>query len=198
MKTYFKKTFIVLTFLFSSTLYAFDKFTFDPEHTYILWQVKHLGFSSQSGKWYATGTLLLDKNNPQNSKVEATIPMNNVVTGIPALDKHLRGKSFFDVIHFPTATFVSTKIEKTGADTGKVYGKLTIKGISKPILLNVKFNKLGINPITKKPTVGFSAHTRFNRSIFNVINYIPNISDEVNMIIEVEAYKNDKGKNDAI
>ncbi len=73
---------------------AAETLTLDPEHSYILWQISHLGFSTQAGKWYVNGTVTLDKDKPENSKVNATIKLADIVTGIPELDKHLKGKLF--------------------------------------------------------------------------------------------------------
>lgn len=178
--------------IFTFTVHAADTLTLDPQHTYVLWHVNHLGFSTQAGKWYANGTLIIDKDKPKDSKVNATIQIADIVTGIPELDKHLMGKLFFDANQFPTATFVSDKVDVTGKNTAKVYGTLTLHGVSKPVMLNVKFNQAGVNPITDKMTVGFSATTKFKRSDFDIKTLIPGVADEVNLDIEAEAYKPNK------
>jgi polyisoprenoid-binding protein YceI len=180
---------LCLSLLFSILSYAADTFTLDPAHTYVLWGIKHFAFSTQTGKWYANGTLLLDKNNPKNSTVHATIKMDDIITGIPELDKHLKSKLFFDTAHFKTATFISNKVEVVDQNTAKVYGMLTLHGISKPITLDVKLNKIGMNPITNKMTAGFSATTILKRSDFGITTLLPGLSDEVTLDIAAEAYK---------
>src|SRR5579862_6415603 len=156
-------------FLFITLSYASETFTLDPDHTYVLWHINHFGFSTQAGKWYINqGNLLLDQNNPQKSKVNATFQLADIVTGIPELDKHLKGKLFFNVSQFPIATFASNKVIITGKNTAKVIGTLTLHGISKQITLNVKLNQSGINPITNKMTYGFSANTEIKRSDFGI------------------------------
>lgn len=86
---------ILAVFALPSYVYAEPQtLTLDNQHTYVLWKVKHLGFSTQAGKWYASGQLILDKDNPQQSKVNVTIKVDDIVTGIPELDKHLKGKLF--------------------------------------------------------------------------------------------------------
>ena len=109
---------VMLTYVVSAN--AAQKFILDEQHTSVLWHIKHLGFSSQSGKWYAKGFMSLDKDSPKNSKVEATVNVANIVTGLPELDKHLKGKLFFDVARYPTATFVSDKVDITSKITAKV------------------------------------------------------------------------------
>lgn len=166
-------------------------YTLDPAHTSVLWHVNHFGFSNPSGKWMAEGTLVLDQAKPKNSKVNATIHMDTLDTGVAKLDEHLKSKDFFDVVQFPTATFVSDKVDVTGKDTAKVHGTLTLHGVSKPVVLDVKLNKIGQNPITEKDAVGFSAKTKINRSEFGMTTLIPGISDAVTIDIESEAAKND-------
>lgn len=181
---------VLLGLLYSFSVYAAaETFTLDPQHTYVLWRINHLGFSTQAGKWYATGTLELDKDKPQNSKVNATIKVADVITGIPELDKHLKGKLFFDVDQYPTATFVSNRVDVISKNTAKVYGVLTLHGISKPVVLNVKLNQAGKNPVSEKMTAGFSASTKIKRSDFGMNTLLPALGDEVQLDIEAEANK---------
>ena len=180
----------VALFFVTSTAQAAETFTLDPSHTYVLWHIKHFGFSTQAGKWYVSGgTLKLDKDKPESSKVNVTIQVANVVTGIPELDKHLKGKLFFDAEQYPTATFVSDKVDVLDKTAANVHGMLTLHGVSKPVTLAVKLNEMGVNPITEKPTVGFSATTKINRSDFGIKTLIPGLSDEVGLNIEAEAYQ---------
>ncbi|HAT6936726.1 TPA: YceI family protein [Legionella pneumophila] len=184
---------ILAVFAFSTDIYAEPQtLTLDNQHTYVLWKVKHLGFSTQAGKWYANGQLVLDKDNPQQSKVNVTIKIDDIVTGIPELDKHLKGKLFFDTKQFPKATFVSDKVEVTGKNKAKVYGMLTLHGVTKPIILDVVFNKAGINLLNDRETVGFSATTSLKRSDYGIKALIPEVGDDVEIEIEAEAYLDKK------
>ena len=186
-KLYLLLLFISLT-LQQNVYAAAETYTLDSAHTYVLWHIKHFGFSSQAGKWYASGTLILDKANPTNSKVDATIDVSDMVTGIPALDKHLQGKLFFDTATYPKATFVSDKVEMTSSTTAKVHGALTVRGVTKPIDLAVTLNKDAVNPISEKQTAGFSATAEINRSDFGIKTLIPGLGDKVILNIEAEAF----------
>ena len=177
-------------FFFSFSANATETYTLDPQHTAIVWNINHLGFSTPSGKFMASGTLVLDEAKPQNSKVDVVIQMASLVTGIQELDKHLKGQLFFDVAQFPTATFVSDKVTVVNKKMAKVKGMLTLHGVSKPITLDVKFNKTGINPINNKKTVGFSATAQLKRSDFEINTLLPEVGDEVKLNIQAEAYKN--------
>lgn len=177
------------TLLWSFTaIAALENFTFDPNHSYVLWHINHFGFSNPSGKWPVEGTLQLDQEKPQNSKVDVKITLADIITGIPKLDEHLKGKTFFDVAKFPLATFVSNKVEVTGKHTAKVTGILTVHGVSHPVTLDVVLNKIGLNPITTRKTVGFTANTVLKRSDFEMNTLLPMIGDDVKIDIEAEAY----------
>jgi polyisoprenoid-binding protein YceI len=179
---------LFFTFFLSSFIFASEKYTFDSSHSYVEWQVSHFGFSHPTGKWLVDGTLMLDENHPEKSTVEATIPVADIITGIPKLDEHLKGPDFFDTGKFQTATFVSKKVALTGKKTARVSGILTLHGVAKPVTLNVTLNKVEESPITHKKTAGFTATTKINRSAFGIDKYIPGVSDEVMIHIETEAY----------
>ncbi len=177
-----------ILFLFSSSLYAAtETYTLDPSHSFVEWQISHFDFSHPTGKWYVEGTLKLDEKNPKDSQITINIPIANLVTGIPKLDEHLKSADFFDAAKYPVATFVSNKIEMTGDKSAKVYGTLTVHGVSKPIVLNVKLNKIGMSPIANKKTAGFAASTQLKRSDFGINAYLPGLGDEVDIHIESEA-----------
>src|SRR5579862_3841706 len=102
-RIYLQFIFFIIFYFQSALIFAGEIYTLDPMHTYVLWHINHFGFSNPSGKWFAEGSLNLDKTKPQNSKVNAVIHIENMVTGIPELDKHLKGPLFFDVDKYPTA-----------------------------------------------------------------------------------------------
>lgn len=172
------------------TLYAAaEKFTIDDKHSYVQWHINHLGFSTQSGKWFVTGNVVLDKEKPELSKVDISIDIATIITGIPELDKHLKEPLFFDVAKFPKATFVSDKVDVLTNNTAKVRGMLTLRGVSKPITLMVTLNKEGKNPLSDLLSVGFNATTKIKRSDFGMNALLPSLGDEVDININAEAYQ---------
>lgn len=169
--------------------HAADKYILDDHHTYVLWHIDHLGFSTQVGKWYAKGYIVLDQENPKNSKVDASIDIASIATGLPDLDEHLKGPLFFDVKKYPNATFVSQSVDVLNKNSAKVNGVLTLHGISKPVTLFVTLNKMGKNFIDDKMSVGLSAKTKLKRSDFGISTLLPSLGDEVSIEIGAEAYK---------
>jgi len=180
----------LVTASFASAAFAAPvTYQIDPTHTEVVFSWSHFGFSNPTAKFQSsTGTLVLDEDNPAASSVEVTFAIDSLNTGVPALDTHLKTADFFDAATYPTASFKSTKVEVTGADTARVTGDLTIKGVTKPLTLDVRLNKLGAN-MKQQPTAGFSATGELKRSDFNTGAYVPAVSDEITLKITVEANK---------
>lgn len=169
---------------------ALVKYDLDPNHTNIMWVVDHQGFSKQNGKLSGVkGTLWLDDKDPTKSKVEATINLKEYHTGDKTWDEHLSGPDWFNTEKFTEATFVSNKVVMKGKDKAKVHGVLDFHGVKKPLVLDVKLNKVGINPMYKKKTVGFSATTELNRKDFGMVAAADPgmVGTKIKLDIQVEA-----------
>ncbi len=179
------------TFFLPQFANAADVYTLDPTHTTVVWSANHLGFSNPFGLFsMVEGTLTLDETAPEKSNVDATISIANLFTGNQKFDDHLKNKDFFNITEFPKATFKSTKVEKTGDKTARVTGDLTMLGITKPVVLDVTYNKSGVFPMNQKPTVGFSATTTIKRSDWGMEYGVAlGVSDDVTLRIEAEANK---------
>ncbi|WP_114394140.1 YceI family protein [Oleisolibacter albus] len=159
----------------------------EPSHTKVLYAINHLGYSTYYGAFpKAQGSLTLDPANLDKSSLEITIDVAAIDSSDDALDKHLRGPDFFDTAKFPTATFKSTKIERTGANTARITGDLTLKGVTKPVTLDATFNQAGVNFISKTYSVGFDAVGTLKRSDFGIKAYVPAVGDEVTLRIGSE------------
>src|SRR5882724_5752121 len=106
----------------------------------------------------------------------------------PGLDNDFRSTDFFDTVRFPSATFKSTRVEKGAMkDQLKVTGNLSLHGVTKPVTLDVTLVKIGTNPRSSLPTVGFDALTTLKRSDFGLGKYAPQVGDEVEMRIIIQA-----------
>jgi polyisoprenoid-binding protein YceI len=144
-------------------------YTIDPAHSAIGFKVKHLMISNVKGVFEKfKGTVNIDEKDITKSKVDVTIEMASVNTNIAKRDDHLRSADFFDVAKFPTMTFVSTRVEKAGADTLKVTGNLTIKGVTRQVILNVDGPTGEIKSPQGDVKRGASATATINRQDFGV------------------------------
>ncbi|WP_428031240.1 YceI family protein [Ancylobacter sp.] len=151
----------------------------DPDHTQIVWTVNHMGITPLAGMFgAASGTLALDPAKPDEAKLEITIPISSL--RVPSTDfaTHLASADFLDAAKFPTATFKSTGITVEGADA-TIEGEITLRGVTKTITLDASFFGGGIDPMTKKETIGFTATADIMRSEFGMGFGVPVVSDEV-------------------
>lgn len=168
-------------------------FELDKAHTQILFFVDHLGFSTSQGEFHDyDATFEFNQTEPEKSKIDVVIQTSSIDMDDEKWNDHLKNPDFFDVEKFPTMTFKSTKIEKTGENTGLLHGDLTILETTKPVTLDVVFNKADIHPFSKKFTAGFSATTKIKRSDYNMNYGLPMIGDEVDIMIELEANRKDE------
>ena len=160
----------------------------DPNHTDVIAQWSHFGFSNPSAHFgKADGSLVYDADNVGASSVQVTLPLAGLNSFVSDFDDHLRSADFFEAEKFPNATFKSTKVEAAGEGKFTVTGDLTIKGITKPVVLAVTLNKVGEQPMAKRAAIGFDATGTVLRSDFGLGKYAPAVSDEVKLRITTEA-----------
>ncbi|MBJ9984390.1 polyisoprenoid-binding protein [Acinetobacter sp. S40] len=172
----------------SFTLAAPVDYKIDPTHTATVFSWNHFGFSTPSANFSdIQGVIKVDNTKPANSSVEVTIPVSSVNTNVAALDKEFQEEGWFNAAKYPNITFKSTKVETKDKKHFKITGNLTVKGITKPVVLDAVLNKQGEHPMAKVPAIGFNATTSFNRSEFGIGNYVPNVGDKITVNITTEA-----------
>ncbi|MCG2607468.1 YceI family protein [Acinetobacter sp. SM34] len=160
----------------------------DPTHTATVFTWNHFGFSTPSANFSdIQGTINVDNAKPANSSVNVTIPLSSLNTNVKALDEHLKTADFFDAAKYPNITFKSTKVQALGKNKYKITGNLTVKDVTKLVVLDAVLNKQGVHPMTKAEAIGFNATTSFNRSAFGVGAYVPNVGDKITVNITTEA-----------
>jgi len=144
----------------SVTLAAPVDYKIDPTHTATVFSWNHFGFSTPSANFTdIQGVIKVDNAKPANSSVEVTIPLSSVNTNVPALDKEFQEEAWFNAAKYPNITFKSTKVETKDKKHFKITGDLTVKGVTKPVVLDAVLNKQGEHPMAKVPAIGFNATT---------------------------------------
>lgn len=157
----------------------------DANHTLVGWRVDHFGFNDYFGQFgQATGTLVLNKENPAASTVDISIPVNSLVTSSERLTGHMATADFLDSANNPTARFVSQHVMIDGTKA-MIHGNLTLRGVTRPVTLNAEFVGAGTNPMNRKETVGFHGSMSINRSEFGIAYALPVVSDNVDLTISV-------------
>lgn len=173
---------------------AADTYSIDPAHSNIGFTVRHF-FSKVPGHFTKVdGTIVYDAQDLAKSTVNVSIDTASIDTEEPKRDAHLKSPDFFDAEKYPKITFVSSKVTSAGANKAKVEGTLTIRGVSKPVTLDVDL--LGTGPDGWGGVrSGFEARTKINRQDFGVAwnKAIEGggtvLSDEVDIVLNVEAIR---------
>lgn len=169
-------------------------YNLDETHAQLIWKVSHLGLSNYTARFTSfDADLTFDPANPENSSLTATIDPTSIKTDYPYPEKKdfdkklVEGKEWFNVAAFPEIKFESKELAVTGENTGTMMGHLTFLGVTKPVTLDVTFNgAMASQPFSSKPTLGFSATGSLKRSEWGMATYVPNIGDEVQIMIEAE------------
>lgn len=166
-----------------------ETYVIDGSHTYPRFSYNHLGFSTQLSKFNTTtGTVVLDKE-ARTAQVDVTIDMTSVDTGFADFNAHIQKPDFLDTAKFPNATFKSTKVEFKDDAPSALHGDLTIKGITKPVVLTIHKFVAQPHPMKKVDAIGADASVVVKRSEFGAGMYAPAVSDEVTISIALEAFK---------
>lgn len=176
------------------------EYVVDPTHASVEFKVHHVGLSYYGLKFRTyDATVTFDPANIAASKVSATIKASDILAGYPAdyvanhpgakfkswEDELANSTNFLDAKQFPTITFVSTSVEPSGERSAKVTGDLTLKGVTKPVTLDVTFSgETASHPFGKVPAIGFSATGSFNRADFGLTYLAGMIGDDVKVEIE--------------
>jgi len=147
------------------------KWIIDSAHSGVHFKVRHMMVTSVHGLFSANaGEITFDPENIQGTSVFAEIDSSSVYTGNESRDKHLRNEDFLDSDNYPRITFKSSKVKAAGSNSLKIYGDLTIRGVTRPVLLDAEY----FGPVTyvdetgTYTSMGFSAVTQFDREEFGI------------------------------
>jgi polyisoprenoid-binding protein YceI len=167
----------------------------DPAHSHIQFSVRHMMISTVRGRFERfTGTIEADEQDPTRSRVEVQIDAASIDTRTPQRDADLRGPNFLDVEKYPTITFKSKRIERLDATHGRIIGDLTIRGVTKEVVLDVEYAGQAKSP-WGTISAGFSARTKINRKDWGLTWNVALetggvlVGDEITVEIEVELVK---------
>ena len=176
-----------LLLAFGTAHAASATYKLDANHTMVLASWDHFGYSHPVAYFgQADGTLVYDAQKPEAASVQVNLPLAGLDALIPDLTEHLRSADFFDAETYPNITFRSTKVETAGEGRLKVTGDLTIRDVTRPVVLDVALNKAGTGR-NGQPKIGFDATASINRSEFGVGKFVPNVSDRIELRISTEA-----------
>lgn len=158
----------------------------NADHTFVRFSYDHLGFSTQESRFNkTTGTVTFDPA-AKTGAVDLVIDTKSVDTGSELFNGHIQGADFLDTAQYPTATFRSNSVKFDGDKPVSVTGDLTLKGVTKPVTLNITLFKHAPN-MMKKDGIGANATATIKRSDFHMTKYVPMVGDDVTLTIAIEA-----------
>ncbi len=164
-------------------------YTPDPSHTYAYFEVGHLGYSIQRGRFDKLGGKIRLDGASQQGVIDIMIDAASISTGFPKRDEALRGEEFFNVARFPTLVYRSTTLKFVGERPISATGTLTLLGVTKPVELKISQFYCAPHPMMKKDMCGAEASASIKRSEFGMNRYMPGIGDEIRISVQIEAFK---------
>lgn len=165
-----------------------ETFALDPVHTRVAFLVDHAGLSRAIGTFAgAHGRLRFDPGDWSSAELEVVVPLASLDLGDAGWRDKVLEPAFLDAEGQPEARFVSTRVEAAGKDQARVTGQLSLRGLSREVVLDVRLNALKRHPLTFRRTAGFSATARLSRRDFGITAWPNVIGDEVELQIEAEA-----------
>ncbi len=170
------------------------EYRLDPEHLTISFLVEHIGYAKTLGRFLeGEGSFVFDEEALTLSDVRVVVQTDSVSTDHEKRDEHLRSDDFLDVDDYPEMTFVGRESRQTGERTGVLEGELTLLGQTRPLTLELTWNKSGPYPFGDNYVTGVSARGTLKRSEYGMTYAVENgwVGDEVELIIEFEAIRQD-------
>ena len=165
-------------------------YAIDPTHTSVMFEALHFGTSTNRGRFFkASGSVQLDRAG-RSGKVDLSLDMAGISTGVAPFDKHLKSADFFDAENHPKASFVSDKFVFNGDQLAEVQGQLTLRGQTHPVTLKAERFNCYDNPMLKREVCGGDFSTTIKRSLWGVNWGLQmGVADETPLTIQVEAVK---------
>lgn len=171
-------------------LAAAVEYRIDPVHTRIVFRVDHAGYSRAMGTLSGIeGRLRFDADDPGRAELDVHIPIARLDLGDEGWNRALQRRSWFDSEHHPHARFVAERVEADADGRLQVHGQLSLRGRTRPVVLDAQLNAIKRHPLTLRRSIGFSARAQLRRSDFGMDAWAKLVGDEVELWIEVEAVR---------
>jgi polyisoprenoid-binding protein YceI len=168
---------------------AAASYQLDATHTFVHWEVLHMGTSTIRGRLdRSSGKVQFDAQKQQLT-LAISIDTASVNSGVPILDKLLRGSAMLDAEGHPQAYFTARSARFEGAAVREVTGEFTLRGTSQPLVLKALRWKCGFNPLFRREVCGGDFEAELDRSSFGITHSLPLVADKVRLLIQVEGIK---------
>ncbi len=160
----------------------------DNSHTYTVFEIDHLGFSIQRGQFDETSGIVELDEMAQTGRIEVNINVASIDSGHAKRDENLKGAEWFDAARHPQMRYRSSRLLFNNGRLAQVEGELTLRGVTRPVRLDIVRYKCGLNLAVRKRGCGADAVAMLKRSDFGMIKSLPFVGDDVRLLIQIEAY----------
>jgi len=170
------------------------RYAFDPVHTRVMFAIDHAGFSKAIGTISGSqGSLQFDADDCASARLDVLVPMDRLDMGDSGWSASVFAPRFLDVKRYPQARFVATDgMQRGTGNRGRACGQLTLHGVTRPLCLDVVFNKAGRYPLPPfRRTIGFSATATLKRSDYGMTSWQSLVGDDIDLRIEAELFRSD-------
>lgn len=169
------------------------RYVFDPVHTRVMFTIDHAGFSKAIGTVSGSkGSLHFDPGDWTSARLDVVVPMTRLDLGDSGWAASVFAPRFLDVKRHPQARFVASGLQRQAGDRGQACGQLTLRGVTRPLCLDVVLNKVARYPLPPfRRTIGFSATAMLKRSDYGMTNWESLVGDDIELRIEAELFRSD-------
>lgn len=166
-----------------------DTYQLDPSHTFVHWEVLHMGTSTSRGRFDKIDASITFDRQAATLDLGFTVDTRSISTGSAAFDGVLRGAQLLDTQQHPTAWFVARRATFEGEVPRQIHGETALRGQSQPLTLTARRWKCGLNPLFRREVCGGDFEATLSRATFGMTLASGLVSDEVKLLVQVEAVR---------